>query len=337
LPTTTSTSAPDSSSSQPSNVVAEPALRAAVLKAAPGANLNRATVLGEGWGCLAYRVPAPGGDLALRVPKPGSWWAAPDLEREARLLPALAAYGLPVPRGARLLRGPDGAVLGALQSVIEGAAATKLPRSLAQRVAYADDLGRLFARLHAFPLDRARSLRAREPHMWTEHYAPLVDYALPQLPPASRRWLETRVATFLAAGGVDATTLSLIHADISGTHLIVDARWRLAGVIDWGDAMIGDIALDFAGLLNHYPWRFMERVIERYEAHGGAPDDDLPRRARFYIDVAPVFLVRYGHMFNGGQDRSDGLRQFAARAGAANRTARAVRVGAATRTSRAAS
>jgi hypothetical protein len=64
----------------------DPALRAAVLEVVPDADLERASALGEGWGCIAYRVPTPAGDLALRVPKYGSWWAAPDLEREATLL-----------------------------------------------------------------------------------------------------------------------------------------------------------------------------------------------------------------------------------------------------------
>ncbi len=302
-----------------------PELALAVQEAVPDADLAGASVLGEGWGSLAFRVPSPGGDLALRVPRAGVRWAVPNLEREARLLPALEAWGLPVPRGVRLLRGPTGELVGSLESVVEGAPATVLPRSRAARRAFADDLGRSLARLHAFPLERARAFGLREPHFWDDHYAGLIESSLEALRGASREWLAARARAFLDGGGVATAPRALIHADISAAHLIVRGDGRLAGVIDWGDAMIGDPALDFAGLLNQYPESFMESVLERYEAHGGVADADLRRRARFYIDVSPVFLVRYGHMFNGGQDRIDGLRQFAARAAATTRAAKGVR------------
>ena len=59
---------------------------------------------------------------------------------------------------------------------------------------------------------------------------------------------------------------SLVHADLGPAHLLV-RDGRLAGVIDWGDARIGDPAIDYAWLLNvPFPdWDV---------------DDDLRRRAR---------------------------------------------------------
>lgn len=298
-------------------------IRAAVLDAAPSADLDGASVLGEGWGSLAYRVPVAGaGDLALRVPRPGVRWAVPNLEREARLLPELEAWGLPVPRGARLLRDAQGEVLASLESVIEGAAAATLPRAHRLRATFADDLARVLARLHAFPVDRARELGLREPHFWDDHYRGLIEDSLAQLRGASHRWLAARTAAFLDGGGVARARKALIHADIASAHLIADAGGRLAGVIDWGDAMVGDPALDVAGVLNTYGPAFTSAVLERYVECGGVLDDDVQRRARFYVDVVPVFLVRYGHMFNGGRDRVDGLRQFAARAAAATRASK---------------
>ena len=41
----------------------------------------------------------------------------------------------------------------------------------------------------------------------------------------------------------------LLHADLGPDHLLV-RDGRLAGVIDWGDARVGDPALDYAWLLN---------------------------------------------------------------------------------------
>jgi aminoglycoside phosphotransferase (APT) family kinase protein len=73
---------------------------------------------------------------------------------------------------------------------------------------------------------------------------------------------------------------ALTHSDLGPTHLLV-RDGRLAGVIDWGDARVGDPAIDYAWLLN-----------------GPFPDwdvdDDLRRRARIYHRLEPWFEVHYG-------------------------------------------
>jgi aminoglycoside phosphotransferase (APT) family kinase protein len=297
-------------------------LRASILEAVPDADLEGASILGEGWGCAAYRLPAPGGDLALRVPKPASWWAVPDLEREARLLPALEAWGLPVPRGAQLLRGAGGAVLGGLQSVVEGAPAKQLARSQQQRGRLAESIGAFLARLHAFPLKRAASLGVKHVDMWEGHYAPMLERCQRLLPAASAAWLEASAQTFLDSGGVRAAPDALIHADFSGDHLVVNDDCALVGVIDWGDAMVGDPALDFAALLDAYPEGFVEAVRRAYEAHGGHPDVDAPRRARFYVDVSPIFGVLFAQDAGFPHIARADRRAFAARAAAAKRRTR---------------
>jgi Phosphotransferase enzyme family len=73
---------------------------------------------------------------------------------------------------------------------------------------------------------------------------------------------------------------ALLHADLGPDHLLV-RDGRLAGVIDWGDARVGDPALDYAWLLN-----------------GPFPDwdvdPDLRRRARFYHRLGPWYEAHYG-------------------------------------------
>jgi hypothetical protein len=88
--------------------------------------------------------------------------------------------------------------------------------------------------------------------------------------------------------------------------------------------MIGDPALDFAGLLNQYPVRHgaRARAVRGVRRRGRR----RPASTRgFYIEVSPVFLVRYGHLFNDGRDRIDGLRKFAARAAASTRASMGAR------------
>ena len=77
---------------------------------------------------------------------------------------------------------------------------------------------------------------------------------------------------------------ALLHADLGPDHLLV-RDGRLAGVIDWGDARVGDPALDYAWLLN-----------------GPFPDwdvdPDLRRRARFYHRLGPWYEAHYGLFTN---------------------------------------
>jgi aminoglycoside phosphotransferase (APT) family kinase protein len=75
-------------------------------------------------------------------------------------------------------------------------------------------------------------------------------------------------------------TPSLVHADLGPEHLRVRGG-RLAGVIDWGDARIGDPAIDYSWLLNG---PFADWEVE----------PDLRRRARFYYRLGPWFEAHYG-------------------------------------------
>lgn len=73
---------------------------------------------------------------------------------------------------------------------------------------------------------------------------------------------------------------ALTHSDLGPNHLRV-RDGRLAGVIDWGDARIGDPAIDYSWLLN-VPFPDWE------------VDEELRRRALIYHRLGPWFEVHYG-------------------------------------------
>lgn len=57
-----------------------------------------------------------------------------------------------------------------------------------------------------------------------------------------------------------------IHGDFSPDNLMVDTETgRLIGVIDWGNAAIGDPALDFVPLVLWRGWEFARAVVSVYE------------------------------------------------------------------------
>jgi aminoglycoside phosphotransferase (APT) family kinase protein len=116
---------------------------------------------------------------------------------------------------------------------------------------------------------------------WLEEYRELADEfrrkVLPLLDPDERSRGEALLAETETLVGFNP---ALTHSDLGPTHLRV-RDGRLAGVIDWGDARIGDPAIDYSWLLNGpFPdWEV---------------DEELRRRAAIYHRLAPWFEVHYG-------------------------------------------
>jgi aminoglycoside phosphotransferase (APT) family kinase protein len=131
--------------------------------------------------------------------------------------------------------------------------------------------------LHAVDVD---DVPAQRPD-WLETYRRQADefrrVVLPLLDPDERPRGEALLAEVETLTGFRP---ALTHSDLGPTHLLV-RDGRLVGVIDWGDARVGDPAIDYAWLLN-----------------GPFPDwdvdDELCRRARIYHRLGPWFEVHYG-------------------------------------------
>ena len=118
-------------------------------------------------------------------------------------------------------------------------------------------------------------------HDWVDAYrnqcAEFASLVLPLLDRDERRRAQQLFAEVETLVGFEP---ALLHADLGPDHLRV-RNGRLAGVIDWGDARVGDPALDYAWLLNgpFGDW---------------AVDPDLRRRARLYHRLGPWYEAHYG-------------------------------------------
>jgi len=135
--------------------------------------------------------------------------------------------------------------------------------------------------LHGFD---ASGLPVERPD-WVETYREqcrrFVERVFPQLHADERARAEELFAEVDTLAGFEPV---LTHSDLGPEHMLV-RDGRLAGVIDWGDARIGDPALDYAWLLN-VP--FPDWDVDR----------DLRRRSRFYHRLGPWFEVDYA-LFTG--------------------------------------
>jgi aminoglycoside phosphotransferase (APT) family kinase protein len=81
-----------------------------------------------------------------------------------------------------------------------------------------------------------------------------------------------------------------VHGDVGPEHVLCTDDGRIAGVIDWGDARIGDPGIDLAWPLHGTTPEFVDAAEAAYETVDGA----TKARADFYHRRAPWYEVLYG-------------------------------------------
>jgi aminoglycoside phosphotransferase (APT) family kinase protein len=214
----------------------------------------------EGWD---FKVLILEDQWVLRIPR--HRLAVEELEKEIVLLPAIAdRLPVQIPRFAYVSREP----FYVTYALIGGA-----------RYGYEDPLGvRAFLdALHAIPVDE---VPAPHPNWLEEHRQQAEAFrrvVLPLLDPDERSRGEALLAEVETLTGFQPT---LTHSDLGPAHLLAEND-KLVGVIDWGDARIGDPAIDYSWLLNE---PFPDWEVE----------EELRRRARIYHRLVPWFDVHYG-------------------------------------------
>jgi aminoglycoside 2''-phosphotransferase len=118
----------------------------------------------------------------------------------------------------------------------------------------------------------------------------LIDMAGSTLPSRLRNTILERVVEYAKRLQSLGFTPKLIHGDIDPRNLLVDDTGRLVGLIDWGEAAVGDPAIDYAGLFyveEHIGKHVLEIQREEYPQY-------LSPRVGFHRDLAPLYWVAYG-------------------------------------------
>jgi aminoglycoside phosphotransferase (APT) family kinase protein len=105
---------------------------------------------------------------------------------------------------------------------------------------------------------------------------------------------------------------SLCHGDLKFAHILVESG-RLAAVIDWGDAVVGDPCWDIARLAHRVDPRSVSLLLEGYDPPRSMVDE-LTWRTPFYgvlwMLVDAIVDHRLGHRADSALDRA--VRLFAA-------------------------
>jgi aminoglycoside phosphotransferase (APT) family kinase protein len=271
---------------------------------------------GVGWDNTAFLVNDA---FVFRFPRRGI--AAPLIEAEARLLPAVAP-GLPlaVPRPGFIGRPTEAYPYPfAGHVLVPGRTACAAALGDGPRSAFARPLGAFLAALHAFPA--ADAARCGAGHDTIRRLD--LGYRLPKareaLETLSRRRLVRDARPFeaiLDAAPGDFTSRSdvLVHGDLYARHLLVDDDGRPSGVIDWGDIHLGDPAVDLAIAHSFLPPTAHAPFRQAY----GLVDADTWQVARLRAlwhsmtvlvygdEVGDAALVREGHVALGYLSRAQG-------------------------------
>jgi aminoglycoside phosphotransferase (APT) family kinase protein len=198
-----------------------------------------------------YRLASPSGVYVLRRKPPGPLLpSAHAVDREFRVLRALAGTDVPVPRVHALCE--DTAVIGSVFYVMEHVAGRifwdmRLP-GLApdERAALFDSMNATLARLHRVDpaavgladFGRPDNYLPRQVARWTRQYRASETEALPAMD-ALIDWLPAHLPP--------QTETRVVHGDFRPDNLVVHpTEPRVVAVLDWELATLGDPLADFA-------------------------------------------------------------------------------------------
>jgi aminoglycoside phosphotransferase (APT) family kinase protein len=247
-----------------------------------GFEIERVKRIDHGWDFAVFEV---NGEWIVRVPRRPEVreWAL----KEAALLPRLApALPVPIPELAIVEDTPDSFFV----------AYRRLPGAPIDRTAdarLASQLGAFLAALHDFPATAGgvADTTVAEWLLEQEAFAKRCEDVLTLLNSSERRRAQGMFDQHLARP--PDYELVLVHADLGPEHILCQGD-DVRGVIDWGDARVGDPALDFAWLLHGPDETFAQSLLRAYANQGGHVDDQLTARALYFHRVGPWHEVLYG-------------------------------------------
>ena len=241
--------------------------RAAIDASFPSIDTSQLEYLGWGWD---YEVFATGDGWAFRFPRRAPCADAFESERQildlaARVLPSEVA----VPR-VELIGQPNGGFPYRFSGhrLIRGSTAESLGPELMPT--FAREIATALGAIHAVPEAEAHSAGLRAVDLddigrsdWIERGSGSA---------ANLRGIDDVVDEAVSwAAGVQtpippfAGPLRFVHQDLVPEHIIVDPiSGRIAGIIDWTDAILGDPARDFVFLVAWQGWQFAEDVLGGY-------------------------------------------------------------------------
>ena len=240
------------------------------------------------------------GDCVFRFPRTPA--DARLLARELRLIPLLAP-ALPAPVPAPRWVGEWKGRPFAGHPLIEGEALRRGVLFGPGGGGVAREIGAFLTALHGFPPERAAEAldeplpeRAPDPRDWLEAVRPRV---FPRLSATLRVAVDSGFSRY--ARERFEPPLRLVHHDFSFEG-VLERRGRLAGVIGFSAADLGDPAVDFAGVLAGGGWHAVDDIVRFYDL---PPGEGFQERVEFHYWTAGIRAIAHG--LERGEERYVGL------------------------------
>jgi aminoglycoside phosphotransferase (APT) family kinase protein len=229
-----------------------------------------------------YQVHTPGQQYVLRRKPPGKLLpSAHAVDREYRVITALAGTGVPVPRTFALCE--DAGVIGTafyIMDYVSGRVLTdpRLPQQTpAERAALYDHQNRILAALHTVDwravglgdFGRPGNYFARQIHRWTSQYRASETEKIEAMERLIE-WLPSHIPAD------DDTTI--VHGDFRlGNMITHPTEPRIVAVLDWELSTLGHPLADLG--YNCLPYRLRRKTFEGFG--GEAPPDGIPTEERY--------------------------------------------------------
>lgn len=293
--------------------------RRAIGEAFPALAITSLRYFAAGWDYELWEI---NDELLFRFPLRPE--CAEPLLVEARLLPELAVHiSAAVPRPEYVSEGCSAFPLPFFgYQKLTGSPLSEVNLSEGALMRVGRQIGQFLRELHSFPTERAAALGVPmySTEGWRQFYRDfraLCDRKVsPLLTPIERKRVDSFWADMLDDDANFQFRPSLVHADLGLDHILVDPeRGGLSGVIDFGDARVGDPEIDLVGLL--------PTEASVLAGYGQNTDETFRRRARFYWRVGPFHEVLYGLDIDTREHVDAGLAGIRARIVTPNRPASA--------------
>lgn len=252
----------------------------------------RLTPLGVGWDNVALLINEA---LVFRFPLRQAMAAL--LLREVEVLPRLAPHlTLPIPN-PQYVGAPTAAYPFAFAGyrLLPGRTADQQPPSPPERAALAPTLAAFLKALHRLPVDATTRIRVPGDEITRADMVRRAPQLRDRLAANAAALAPESVAQLIALVEALATTppapeTCWVHGDLYARHLLLNEANHLTGVIDWGDAHLGDPALDLSIAYSFLPAPARRVFIATY----GNTDPAIWRRARFRAIHYGAIFTEYG-------------------------------------------
>lgn len=247
----------------------------------------------EGWDNIAVII---NDELLFRFPRKQEYAKRIPLEKELCTLLSHSLQEIEVPKYHLLYKKDTDAIpLCSYYTLIHGKPLkTEIVTKLAEkeRKTIITQLASFLATLHSIPLKHAKTLGfpiEKSLTYWKELQTKLNQYLTNSLTSLQKSALNHLFENFFAYIVTSTFQNTIIHADFTHHHILFNKQNKtISGIIDFGDAQIGDPAFDFAGLYYDFGHEFTTSVFEQYSTLISHHDPLCIHRITTFYQYSPL-------------------------------------------------